>query len=695
MMRKKNLSNKVTLFFGVMFCLAQLVLSIASPPQASAVSGGEFNPARIIDDGLFFNPYGMTTPQIQEFLNSKVPVCDTSGAQAYAGTTRAAYGASRGYPAPYTCLRDYVQNIPGISPDAYCGGAVSAGWKTAATIIKDVALACNVSPQVILVTLQKEQGLITDDWPWSVQYTKATGMGCPDSALGVDVDQNQNGCYDDYEGFFKQIYYGARQFQRYVKQPGSFNYAIGRTSFVSYQANNPGCGGTNITPQTQATAALYNYTPYQPNAAALNNLYGTGDGCSAYGNRNFWRMWQDWFGPTTVGSYEYQFVSSTSSLLPLDYGQQTTGSITLRNIGNSPWYADGAVPPNQKPTRLGIINYYNTWFADTSDPNWLGTRNQIKMTPALVNPGENATFSFSVVGPYGYAPLSPITFIPLVDGLGWMRNSNMQFLVGSNAPRYQYISALVPPAQIIPGQEVNANLVIKNTGNGPWYADGATPSGKKSMRLADLTYANNPYASSSDPSWLGTKNQVKMTPALVNPGQNATFSFKLVGTPQPSTYNFRFLPVLDGVTFLQDYGMAFALKTVLPSYTYQFVSATNPPSTMAPGSIASVSLQLRNTGTATWKNETTRTASQTGVRLVMAQPWYRSSAFRDPADTNWLTAAQIGMTTPEVAPGQVGTFTFSWKAPLQTGTYTEYFAPVADGVTLMHDISMGFLVKVQ
>jgi hypothetical protein len=30
----------------------------------------------------------------------------------------------------------------------------------------------------------------------------------------------------------------------------------------------------------------------------LANLYGTGDSCSAYGNRNFWRIFRDWFGST-------------------------------------------------------------------------------------------------------------------------------------------------------------------------------------------------------------------------------------------------------------------------------------------------------------------------------------------------------------------------------------------------------------
>ncbi len=286
---------------GISFVLGLTQLAtLANPQKVNAVTASDWNASRIIDDAVFFNPNSMSIQDIQNFLNAKMPACDTNGQKMYNSTqTRAQWAAANGKPQPpYICLKDFSQNIPGVSPDALCSGSVGAGTKSAATLIKEVATACNISPQVILITLQKEQSLITDDWPWLIQYTKATGMGCPDTSLGVDVDANQNGCYDDYEGFFKQIYYGARQFQRYVKQPDVFNYAVGRNSFVAYQANNASCGGTQITPQSQATAALYNYTPYQPNQAALDNLYGTGDACSAYGNRNFWRMFNDWFGST-------------------------------------------------------------------------------------------------------------------------------------------------------------------------------------------------------------------------------------------------------------------------------------------------------------------------------------------------------------------------------------------------------------
>ena len=47
-----------------------------------------------------------------------------------------------------------------------------------------------------------------------------------------------------------------------------------------------------------ATSALYRYTPYQPNEGALAAGYGTAP-CGAYGNRNFYAYFEDWFGGVT------------------------------------------------------------------------------------------------------------------------------------------------------------------------------------------------------------------------------------------------------------------------------------------------------------------------------------------------------------------------------------------------------------
>lgn len=277
-----------TIFALLLF--AALGIVGATHQSASALSGADFQAGRIIDDAVFFDSSSMDSASIQNFLNSKVPSCDTNGVQAHSGTTRAAYGTSRGYPPPYTCLRNYAQDTPTKPAEPGLCNTYGGGVKPAAQIIRDVANDCGINPKVLIVLLEKEQSLITDDWPWSIQYRSATGYGCPDTAP----------CDAEYYGFFNQVYNAARQFKRYQRDSTSFRYRSYRDNYIQYNPNT-GCGGTNVYIQNQATAGLYNYTPYQPNPSALANLYGTGDGCGAYGNRNFWRIFNDWFGSTIGG----------------------------------------------------------------------------------------------------------------------------------------------------------------------------------------------------------------------------------------------------------------------------------------------------------------------------------------------------------------------------------------------------------
>jgi hypothetical protein len=341
---KRNLKLITLSSLGVMGFL--LAFNLGSH-KASAFSGADFQPGNIISDSLFFNPNAMGANDIQTFLTSKVPSCDTNGTQASshwnssAGRfyTRAEWGSLNGNPPPYTCLRDYSQNVPGAAADAYCTNGVSAGTKSAAMIIAEVSWACNINPQVMIVLLQKEQSLITDDWPWAIQYRSATGYGCPDTAP----------CDEQYYGFYNQVYNAAHQFQRYAKQPQSFNYRGGATSFVLYNPNSS-CGGANVYMQTQATAGLYNYTPYQPNQPALNNLYGTGDTCSSYGNRNFWRMFNDWFG-SPVGDLVKAQGDQTVYLL----SGTTAYPIYNINVMN-----DFAALGPVRITTAGVINTYSS-----------------------------------------------------------------------------------------------------------------------------------------------------------------------------------------------------------------------------------------------------------------------------------------------------------------------------------------------
>lgn len=266
--------------------------------STNALSAGQWQAGRIIDDSVFYSGGELNSASIQAFLDSKVPSCDTWGQKGpyydkygQRWANRAEYAYYQGYPSPYTCLKSYKMTYGGKSADNYCS-EIPAGDKTAAEIIDIISRSCGVSARALIVMLEKEQGLVTDDWPWSIQYRSAMGYGCPDTAP----------CDSEYYGFFNQVYNAARQFKVYAANVTSYRYRPYTNNFV-YWSPDQNCNGSNIMIDTKSTAGLYNYTPYQPNQAALNNLYGTGDGCSAYGNRNFWRLFNDWFGNTKSGCY--------------------------------------------------------------------------------------------------------------------------------------------------------------------------------------------------------------------------------------------------------------------------------------------------------------------------------------------------------------------------------------------------------
>ena len=309
---------------------AFLVLGIFSV-HTSALSGSDFNPGLIINDAIFADNNSMTVDQIQSFLedmlddSDQIPDgikgnCDNYGVESYSGTTKALYGASRGYPSPYTCLTEYFENPTTKANNL--AGSVPVGAISAAQIIKNAADAYNISPKVLIVTLQKEQGLVTDDWPWSIQYRSAMGYGCPDTA----------DCDADYYGFFNQVDSAAWQFRHYINHPEYFTYDVGN-NYIPYNPNSS-CSGTTINIQNQSTAALYNYTPYQPNAAALANLYGSGDACSAYGNRNFWRYFNNWFGSSVKTNGDILISTPIkSSISTPKVGETVTLSYAVKNMG--------------------------------------------------------------------------------------------------------------------------------------------------------------------------------------------------------------------------------------------------------------------------------------------------------------------------------------------------------------------------
>ncbi|WP_291055614.1 hypothetical protein [Herbiconiux sp.] len=273
-MRRRSTRGILAAGLSVILAAAGLVATaspasaVPAPQAVMQANASDFDPGNIISDANFFNGGAMSAQAVQNFLNSQVSSCRSG----------------------YTCVKDYTQTTWTRSADAMCNSYTGASNESAATIIAKVGKACNVSQSVLIVLLQKEQSLITDTAPSARQYAAATGFACPDTAP----------CDAEFTGFYNQVYKAAWQYKRYSNPPGTTAFftwfPVGKYANVRYHPD-ANCGSSPVLIQNQATAGLYYYTPYQPNATAMSNVYGgQNDGCSSYGNRNFWRLYTDWFG---------------------------------------------------------------------------------------------------------------------------------------------------------------------------------------------------------------------------------------------------------------------------------------------------------------------------------------------------------------------------------------------------------------
>ena len=249
------MNRKQSINLAIYFALSVMVIFSIYPATAYAASGSEFNPGYIVSDFIFTNNTSMGVADIQNFFNQKNSVC----------------------------LKDYN------------------GTGYAASVIKQNADTFGINPKVILVTLQKETGLITTKDCASWRYRTAMGYGCPDSTPGV--------CDSSYYGFNNQVYQASRMFRKIMSNdPNWYTPYLPGLNTIKWHPNS-GCGTSQVNILNRATAALYSYTPYRPNATALSNVYGSQtDGCSSYGNRNFWRDYTDWFG-STITNCIYPYVN--------------------------------------------------------------------------------------------------------------------------------------------------------------------------------------------------------------------------------------------------------------------------------------------------------------------------------------------------------------------------------------------------
>jgi hypothetical protein len=448
-----------------------------------------FNPSNLISDGGFTDTTKMDTSAVQRFLSSK-------------GSFLANFSENG---------RSAAQ----IIVDAARGKNDATGSMNGITVNESTG---TVNPQVILVTLQKEQSLITMTSQNDDALRAAMGYACPDSG----------GCNAAYAGFTKQVENAAWQLRYNYERAqghGFSDYQVGQ-SFTFSDWNGSHSGSYD----NRATASLYRYTPHVYN-----------------GNYNFWNLFFNTF-EFQLAEFSYSFV--TQNAYPtLSRGQSYNFVLQVKNTGSSTW-------------QKGMVNLGTSRGKDRvsgftregdGPSGWLKA-NRITMQQTSVAPGEVATFSFWMRNDYLNPGNYKEYFQVVADGIGWMEDYGIYWDVKvptvADGYHYQFVTQNAYPT-LSRGQSYNFVLQVKNTGSSTWQkgmVNLGTSRGKD--RVSGFTREGD-----GPSGWLKA-NRITMQQDSVAPGAIATFSFWMRNDGlDAGSHKEYFQVVADGIGWMEDYGI--------------------------------------------------------------------------------------------------------------------------------------------
>ena len=453
--------------------------------------------------------------------------------------------------------------------------------------------------------------------------------------------------------------------------------AFGETNFVTVRMRN--AGTTTWTPEAGYNLAAQhptNNTTWGGNRALLAGFVAPGE----IADFNFTVV-----APTSAGAYNFQwqmnlegagrfgelssnvvvqisgppvddsaFVSQTitNRMAP---GETYDAQIIFRNTGNTTWPA-ASIDPDAVAFNLGSQN---------PDDNLTWGFARIELTNAVA-PGQNAVINFTLTAPTNTGTYD-FQWRMVHEDVAWFgaTTENVVIQVGTVLPppptnAATFVSQTVPAAMFT-GRTNPVTIVLRNTGNTTWTsADG--------FALASQNPLNNTV-------W-GT-NRIAL-PGPVAPGDTATFNFNAVAPSVAGTNNFQWLMVQGAAGYFGDLSANVPIVVTAPPTATNgalFISQ-NVISPVRKGTNFFVTLKFKNTGTTTWRPETSHRLGS-----------------RNPTDNTTWGFARVQLGTA-IAPGVTATLFFQAKAPATAGTYNMQWQMLQDGVDWFGDRSTSIAITV-
>jgi hypothetical protein len=472
-----------------------------------------FDPNLLISDSIFDSSMSMSVGQIDGFLN---------------GFPNSCISLNSGFDA----------RVPsGYTPS---GGFTYGGFGSAGQVIATAAQVYGLNPQVLLVTLQKEQSLVAGGASYcnngdEHKYASAMGYGCPDSGgynswsgvslyrrYGVEHTSTGRTCVNSAAkaGFSQQVIRAAWLLKfGQQRSMGNTGWAVISGSWDNSDDPASSYGGpmTRGTFKRCGSCASTFYDGYT-SIDSTSTFMGSGATAALYwytphfhGNQNFVSLFESWFG-STVGDLARTVNDATVYLLSGDNKYPISDQSVLNDF-----------------SVLGPIRYVSdaSLAAKTTGPTLGHMAGQGGGTLYFVNAGIKLAFtSCASVADYGYSCaqvpyLTDVQISRLSSGPNitqrYDTTSGKQFYISGGQRREIFDSTAASQAGItapanslledglsyLPyGAPVMRNEVVaidRNTRE-QFYYDGSTYLGLAGDLAVTPAFANLPHSNLDDPS---------------------------------------------------------------------------------------------------------------------------------------------------------------------------------------------------
>jgi len=372
-----------------------------------------------------------------------------------------------------------------------------------------------------------------------------------------------------------------------------------------------------------------------------------------------------------VLTYDYAVISVRNLPKFMAPNQKSTVEVKIKNTGRKSWYRQGdyrkyaiaclaVTRPKYHKSPFGVV--------------------RTKMKESKVSTGQVATYNISITAPESARRYTEY-LQPVIHGRVWLSDKGIKY--STTVKRKDLDSKTLSvsiPRSVTPRHTYDVLIKVKNLGNKTWHSNGRTK-----VRLGTYgprDHRTSFYTPEDDAGWQGL-NRVRMQQSAVKTGQTGIFKVKFAIPSQmpPSSKTETFKLVKEHV---QWFGPRIQVNTSVRYLDdYYFYSLKKPPTRMAAGHAAQVSLKIKNKGNTTWyRSGNWRTRRI--IKLGTCRPKYRTSAFGP---------RRVSAQETTVKPGETATFNFTVKAPRRRGYYKEYFCPVIDGRKWLKDKGVHLLSR--